>query len=132
MKPGRVTSLGWIGGKPVVLIPGHFQSMIVAALYILLPMVRKMVGLDPEVRKKVADVRLSRRAGDERFKSFRKIVFVKVVGEKEAIPLEGKSFCRKPVVTADGFIEIPEGEAYLEERSVVSVFTALGMERVPF
>ncbi len=132
MKPGRVTSLGWIRGKPVVLMPGHFQSMIVGTIYVLLPIVRKMVGLDPEAKKKVADVKLSKRVEDDKFKSFRKIVFVKIVGEKRAIPLEGKSFCRKPIVSADGFIEIPEGEAHLEEGSIVSVFTALGMERMPF
>jgi molybdopterin biosynthesis enzyme len=131
MKPGRVTSLAWIGEKPVVLIPGHFQSLIVGLAYVLLPIVRAMSGLNPEARRKICEAKLSEEIGDEKYKSFRRIVFVKILKDEVAIPLIAKSFCRKPVVKADGFIEIPEGMAHLEEGTKVKVFWISGLERIP-
>jgi len=131
MKPGRVTSLAWIEEKPVVLIPGHFQSFIVGLAYVLLPIVRAMSGLNPEARMKICEARLSTKTGDEKYKSFRRVVFVKILEEGVAVPLIAKSFCRKPVVKADGFIEIPEGVAHLEEGAKVDVFWISGLERIP-
>ncbi len=126
LKPGRVTSAAFVGGKPVVLLAGHYQSMIVGLVYVLLPLVRAMVGLPPEARVEVGWGRLRDSVGDERYAPFRRIAFARLEGE-EVIPLKTPSFCRRPVVESDGFIEIPEGVERLEAGEEVVVYAGRGL-----
>ena len=126
LKPGRVTSMARVRGKPVVLLAGHFQSMIVGLIYVLLPMVRHMIGLEPDVRRVVARGRLSEDVGGSKFKKFRRIVFVRVE-EGRVVPLRGPSFCRAPVARSHGFVEVPEGVELLRAGEEVNVLAAYGL-----
>ncbi len=125
-KPGRVTSAAFVGEKPVVLLAGHYQSMIVGLVYVLLPLVRAMAGLPPEARVEVGRGRLRASVGDEKYAPFRRIVFVKLEGG-EVVPLKTPSFCRYPVMTSDGFVEIPEGVERLEAGEEVVVYAGKGL-----
>ncbi len=126
LKPGRVTSAAFVGGKPVVLLAGHYQSMIAGLVYVLLPLVRAMAGLPPEARVEVGRGRLRAPVGDERYAPFRRIVFARLEGE-EVVPIKAPSFCRRPVVESDGFVEIPEGILRLEAGEEVVIYAGRGL-----
>jgi len=45
VKPGRVTGLAVVDGKPIVILPGLPQSTIVGFILFALPLIRSMLGL---------------------------------------------------------------------------------------
>ena len=50
MRPGKPLLAGKLGGSTLVGLPGNPVSAMVCGLIFVLPMIRKMLGLDPHVR----------------------------------------------------------------------------------
>ncbi|MCL4436993.1 MAG: molybdopterin molybdotransferase MoeA [Thaumarchaeota archaeon] len=109
--PGRVSGLGVVDGKPIVMLPGLMQSTIAAYLLIALPAIRRLQGLDSKTEHLQIwvplseDIRLPRNP-------FRKLLFVKLINHGDvtaAKPISklGEASLIKPIVDADGFILLP-------------------------
>lgn len=109
--PGRVSGLGVVDGKPIVMLPGLMQSTIAAFLLIALPAIRRLQGLESKTEHLQIHVPLSE---DIRLphNPFRKIFFIRLVklgGATAAKPISklGEASLMKPIVDADGFILLP-------------------------
>lgn len=123
--PGRVSGLGVVEGKPVVMLPGLIQSTAAAFYLIALPAIRRLCGFEPEpalqqIRLPVAeDVPLHTPA-------LRKLIFIRLTTREDrtvAQPLSklGEASVMKPVADADGFTIIPEGLTTVRKGEYVTV-----------
>ncbi|HIE18823.1 TPA: molybdopterin molybdotransferase MoeA [Candidatus Bathyarchaeota archaeon] len=123
IKPGRVTGLAVVDGKPIVILPGLPQSTIVGFILFALPLLRSMLGLSKALpyfsvnAKMKEEVRLIR--------GIRQFIFVELEKTSEgffAAPLIGESNLLSNIIKADGFIITTEDATKIEEGQKVSVF----------
>jgi len=128
-KPGRVSGLGVIGGKPIVMLPGLVQSMIVGFHVFALPLIRLANGLPPNsqltIRAKVA-----KKVPFKSFIPFQQVTFVKMRRTKDgfiAEPVTGESNLLSVPVKADGFIVTPEHKSVVKEGEEVEVHLLPGL-----
>ncbi|MEM1716523.1 MAG: molybdopterin molybdotransferase MoeA [Candidatus Bathyarchaeia archaeon] len=130
VQPGRVTSLCILNDKPIVMLPGHFQSTLVGFYAILLPLIRLLSGLEPEEPCLTVRARLTRKIVIREFLSFDRVRFVrlmKVLGNYFAEPILGNSSIASVVTNSDGFIIVPCGRDILEEGEEVNVHLIRGL-----
>lgn len=130
VQPGRVTSLCILNRKPIVLLPGHFQSTLVGFYAVLLPLIRLLSGLHPEDPCLVVRAKLSKRIIIREFLPFDRVRFVKVIRVPEgylAEPILGASSIVSIVSNSDGFIMIPQGKEVVEKGEEVDVHLLKGL-----
>ncbi len=109
--PGRVSGLGAVDGKPIVMLPGLMQSTVAAFLLIALPTIRRLQGLEAKAEHLQIHVPLSEDINLPH-NSFRQLFFVRLVELGDAtvakpISKLGEASLMKPIVDADGFILLP-------------------------
>ncbi|RLF17742.1 MAG: hypothetical protein DRN06_03265 [Thermoprotei archaeon] len=124
MVPGRVTSCVAVDGKPLVLLPGHVQSLIVGLSFIGIPAVGvSMMGV-PLEPKPTGKVKLTRSLSFGRFKDFKKVIFVKLAWGNDVLaePLEGDSSKLSPLVRGDGFTVVEKGVEALDTGSLIDLY----------
>lgn len=124
VQPGRVSSVAIIKGKPVIMLPGHIQSMFSGAFFLLLPLLRYLnhLPLKPFIKLKAV---MSEELIIKEWISFKRIRFVKLesIGDKYiAKPILGDSSMISVLVKSDGFIIIPEGLEIIKKGSEVDVY----------
>ncbi|MEE9585911.1 MAG: molybdopterin molybdotransferase MoeA [Nitrososphaerales archaeon] len=124
--PGRVSGLGVVDGKPIVMMPGLIQSTVVAFYFIALPAIRQICGLNPEPSFKQVQVPIADDVTLRTPTTFRKLLFVKLVnrgGGTAAQPLSkvGEASLMKPVADADGFIVLPARVTSISRGEYVTV-----------
>jgi molybdenum cofactor synthesis domain-containing protein len=132
-QPGRVTSLATVNGKPIVMLPGFIQSTFVGMIYVLLPIIRKMLDTDMIPYKPLfrGIVKEDVKVGGK-YKPFLRVRFV-IRDDKvnESIPrikiLETISSMLSPIVKSSGFIEVPPGQAVIKAGSEVTVYGIRGV-----
>jgi len=130
VQPGRVTSLGVIKDKPVVMLPGHVQSTLVGFCLVLLPLIRQMGGFALPFSFTTLNARISQKILLKEFVSFKRVRFVKVTkvnGAYIAEPILGDSSLIGVVVKANGFIMVPERKEAVEEGEEVNVHMLDGL-----
>lgn len=130
VQPGRVTSLCILNDKPVVMLPGHFQSTLVGFYAILLPLIRLLSGLEPDEPCLTVRARLARKIVIGEFLPFDRVRFVKLMrisGDYFAEPILGSSSITSVVTNSDGFIIVPHGKDILEEGEEVNVHLIKGL-----
>ncbi|MEM1551027.1 MAG: molybdopterin molybdotransferase MoeA [Candidatus Bathyarchaeia archaeon] len=130
VQPGRVTSLCVIKGKPIVMLPGHFQSTLVGFYTVLLPLIRVFIGMEPTEACLIVRARLSRKIIVREFLPFERVRFVKLVKSSEgylAEPNLGSSSLISIVTNSDGFIIIPSGKDIIDENEWVDVHLLRGL-----
>lgn len=130
VQPGRVTSMGIFGDKPVVMLPGHIQSMLVGCYFVLLPLIRLMSGQSQESRDLTLKAKISQRLVLKEYLPFKRIRFVRLKKDFKyyiAEPVLGDSSLASVIVKADGFIIIPEGKEIVEEGEEVEVHFLKGL-----
>ena len=120
VKPGKPTVIAVINNKPVFGLPGYPTSAFMIFEIFVAPLIRKMAGVSKE------DGRLKAKLSSRVFSA---------VGRREFLPVnivKGEGYTAYPVTgnysaaisklgEADGFIEIPESKAFLEEGEEVEV-----------
>lgn len=130
VQPGRVTSLCVIRGKPIVMLPGHFQSTLVGFYTVLLPLIRVLIGMEPTGACLIVRARLFRKIIVRGFLPFERVRFVKLVKSSEGYPAEpnlGSSSLISIVTNSDGFIIIPGGKDVIDESERVDVRLLRGL-----
>ncbi|MEM2454384.1 MAG: molybdopterin molybdotransferase MoeA [Candidatus Bathyarchaeia archaeon] len=130
VQPGRVTSLCMLDGKPIVMLPGHFQSTLVGFYAVLLPLIRLFSGLEPIDSYLTVRAKLSRKMIIREFLPFERVRFVKLIrvsGDYFAEPILGNSSLVSVVTNSDGFIIIPQGKEIIEEGEEIDVHLLKGL-----
>ncbi len=122
VKPGRVSGLAVVDGKPIIILPGLPQSTLVGFILFALPIIRRMLGLLERMHPHIdanmkEEIRLTR--------GIRRFILVKLM-EKEgttyATPIFGESNILSNIAKADGFILTSENETLIRKLQRVRVF----------
>lgn len=131
VKPGKPTAVGFVGEKPVFSLPGHPTSALLIYYLLARPLVQQLAGRPVTAMKTVKAV-----AGARMFsaKGRRTFVMVRLLFDEScrliAEPVEsGLSGAITTLAKADGFVEIPENEQFVDadqEVAVVLFRSALG------
>jgi len=125
-KPGKPTTVAIIDGKPVFALPGHPTSALLIFHLLVRPIIESMAG-----RKTVEAATVKASASTRMFPARGRRTFIMVRLRKD----KSKRLIAEPVPTglsgaittlarADGFIEIPENQQFIdvEEEVIVHLF----------
>ena len=123
VKPGKPTTVGFVGDKPVFSLPGHPTSALLIFYLLARPLIQRLAG------RPVGGMKVVRAfAGSRMFsaKGRRTFVMVKLEFDKEcrliAEPVEsGASGAITTLAKADGFVEIAENEQFVDANEEVLV-----------
>ncbi|MCX8177536.1 MAG: molybdopterin-binding protein [Candidatus Bathyarchaeota archaeon] len=126
-KPGKPTSVASINGKPVFSLPGHPASALLMFHILICPFIERLAGLKPKENFKVKAL-----ASTKMFSARGRRTYVTVKIRKddssrlwaEPVPT-GQSGAITTLLRADGYVEIPENQQFIEagEEVQVNLFT---------
>jgi molybdenum cofactor synthesis domain-containing protein len=124
VKPGKPTTIGFVDDKPVFSLPGHPTSALLIFYLLARPLIQQLAG------RPVAPMKMVRAAAGCRMfsaKGRRTFVMVRLMFDKScrliAEPVEsGASGAITTLTKADGFVEIPENEQFVDADQEVVVF----------
>jgi molybdenum cofactor synthesis domain-containing protein len=123
VKPGKPTTVGFVGDKPVFSLPGHPTSALLIFYLLARPLIQRLAGRPATGMKIVRAF-----AGSRMFsaKGRRTFVMVKLEFDTEchliAEPVEsGASGAITTLAKADGFVEIAENEQFVDMDQEVAV-----------
>ncbi|MEM0313686.1 MAG: molybdopterin-binding protein [Candidatus Bathyarchaeia archaeon] len=125
-KPGKPTSVASVNGKPVFSLPGHPTSALLIFNLLVRPFIERLAGRSPTESPKV-----KARASTRMFsaKGRRTYVTVKLKRDESdrlwAEPVStGQSGAITTLLRADGYVEIPENQQFIDagEEIQVSLF----------
>jgi len=123
VKPGKPTTIAVVDGKPVFSLPGHPTSSLLMFHMIVRPIICKMAGRPeetPSVLKAVAATKMFPARGRRTF------VMVNLTYDKTGkllaspVPV-GLSGAITTLARADGFVEIPEKQQFIDVGTVITV-----------
>jgi molybdenum cofactor synthesis domain-containing protein len=126
VKPGKPTTVGFVGNKPVFSLPGHPTSALLIFYLLARPLIQRLAGRSATPMKSIRAF-----AGSRMFsaKGRRTFVMVKLEFDKDcrliAEPVEtGASGAITTLANADGFVEIAENEQFVDvdQEVVVMLF----------
>ncbi len=123
VKPGKPTTVALIGRKPVFSLPGHPTSALLIFHLLARPVIQVMSGrtaTEAKTVKALAAARMFQAKGRRTF------VMVKLKRDKSdrllAEPVEtGASGAITTLAKADGFVEIPENQQFVDADEEVDV-----------
>ncbi len=123
VKPGKPMTVAWVGRKPVFALPGHPTSALLLFQLLVRPVVWRLAGrgaAQAEVVKAVAGMRMFAAKGRRTF------VMVKLRKDESrgfvAEPVEtGASGAITTLAKADGYVEIPENQQFVDKGEEVEV-----------
>lgn len=116
IKPGKPTLAAIVGGKPVIGLPGHPASAIIAFQVLVKPL------LQPELQKRCIFARLTRNLASAAGRDdFVRVRLKRQEGEWLAEPLLGKSGLLSTLVDADGLLHIPAAKQGLMAGDLVEI-----------
>lgn len=122
VKPGKPTIIAVVNGKPVFGLPGYPTSALMIFDIFVAPVIREMAGLSAEKRKILRAKLSSKVFSSVGRREFLPVNVVKGESEYTAYPVLGSySAAISTLAETDGFIEIPENKAFLEEGEYVEV-----------
>jgi len=109
ISPGKVTGLGVVKGKPIVMLPGHIVSSVAGFHLFVAPLIRLHSGSNilgtPQIRAKVSqDVKAKRG-----MQAFLRVHLKKIKNEFVAVPISGGSSSLSTLIKANGFTVLNEG-----------------------
>ncbi len=124
LKPGKPATVALIGEKPVFSFPGHPTSALLIFHLLAMPVIQAMAGKSPREMpsiRAIADRRMFSAKGRRTF------VMVKLVLDEEkglvAEPIEtGASGAITTLAKADGFVEIPENNQFVDANEEIRVW----------
>lgn len=119
IKPGKPTVIAKAGNKVLFGLPGYPVSALMIFDAIVAPFLRRLTGLREEKNKVRAVVQVKTYSDIGR-REFRPVALIKA-DRYIAYPFTSYSGSTSTLAKADGFIEIPENVAFLEDGEEVEV-----------
>jgi molybdenum cofactor synthesis domain-containing protein len=123
IKPGKPTTIGLVGKKPVFLLPGHPTSALLVFYLFVRPMIRLMSGWGATV-----DSQVKATAGARMFSAKGRKTFIMVTLKQDrpdkvlALPVSsGDSGAITTLAKADGFVVVPENVQFVDSDEEVMV-----------
>ena len=126
VKPGKPTTVGFVEDKPVFSLPGHPTSALLIFYLLVRPILQRLSG------RTVSEIKSIRAfAGARMFSAKGRRTFVMVRlsldenGKLFAEPVEtGASGAITTLAKADGFVEVPENQQFIDvdEEVIVKLF----------
>jgi molybdenum cofactor synthesis domain-containing protein len=123
VKPGKPTTVAFADDKPIFSLPGNPTAALMMFYLIVRPVIQRLCGRTPS---EVRSIRAF--AGTKLFsaKGRRTFVMVRLVLDLEnyrlvAEPVGGASGAITSLTGADGFVEVPENQQYINKDEEVSV-----------
>jgi len=132
IKPGKPTTVALIDGKPVFSLPGHPTSALLIFHLLVRPIIERMAGkkaAEPLTVKAFASTRMFPARGRRTF------IMVKLKKDElnrfivEPVPV-GLSGAITTLLRADGFVEIPENQQFIEADEEVTVHLFKDLEYI--
>jgi molybdenum cofactor synthesis domain-containing protein len=123
IKPGKPTTIAIVDGKPIFSLPGHPTSALLVFHLLVRPIIQSMAGLK---RRKILKVKAFASARMISAKGRRTFIMVKLKRDKsnrllaEPVPT-GLSGAITTMARANGFVEIPENQQFVDENEKVVV-----------
>jgi len=123
VKPGKPTMVALIGNKPVFSLPGHPTSALLMFHLLARPVIQLLSGRPAEKTVKVKAVAATRMFSAKGRRTF---VMIKLKRDRSdqliAEPVEtGASGAITTLAKADGFVEIPENQQFVDTNDEVTV-----------
>jgi len=129
-KPGRVSGVGVINGKPIVMLPGLIQSTIIGFHVLALPLIRLASGLPATNLLLTLRAKIAEDVAFKKFIPFQQVTFVKMNREKDQViaqPIIGESNLISIPVKASGFIVTPGHKPVIKKGEEVQVHLLPGL-----
>ena len=132
IKPGKPTTVGFVGNKPIFSLPGHPTSALLMFYMLARPLIQRLGGRPATAMKMIRAV-----AGARMFSAKGRRTFVMVNLEFDtncrliAEPVEsGASGAITTLAKADGFVEISENEQFVDvdQEVTVSLFRSVSAQ----
>ncbi len=133
LQPGRVVGYAVIGGKPVIMLPGHILSAISAYTFLAYPVIRMLQGLDPKPYSFKAKARLASTIKHGRWIEFKRIVWVRVEESEDGLVAEpriGEASLYSIAVKSDAYTLIPENVGEVPEGSIIDIYFIPGVNHL--
>ena len=136
LQPGRVVGYAVIGGKPVIMLPGHILSAISAYTFLAYPLIRLLQGLNPDPYFLRAKAKLASTITHGRWIDFKRIVWVRVEEDEEdeeglvAEPRMGEASLYSVAVRSDAYTLIPEGVREIPKDSTIDIYFIPGVNHL--
>jgi molybdenum cofactor synthesis domain-containing protein len=123
VKPGKPTTIALIGKKPVFALPGHPTSALLLFYLLARPVIQRMSGRFPTELKTVKALAIKRMFAAKGRRTF---IMVKMKrGKANDLTIEpvetGASGAITTLAKADGFVEIPANQQFVDAGEVVLV-----------
>ncbi len=133
-KPGRVSGFAVVRGKPVVLLPGLCNSLVVGFHALALPLLHGLSGLADPDAPWVVEATLTRSLTFTRFLPFEQVTFVHVTqtsSGRRADPCVGDSSSFSVLARANAFIITPPQQTTVQAGAAVEAYLLPGFSTLP-
>lgn len=122
VKPGKPTTVAFIGKKPIFSLPGHPTSALLIFYLLVRPVIQSLAG--NKISEKIVKANLTTRLFSA--KGRKTFVTVSLTRDKNqkilAIPIQtGASGAITTLSKADGYIEIPANQQFIDSNEQVTV-----------
>lgn len=129
VKPGKPTTVAFVQDKPVFSLPGNPTSALMIFYLLARPVIQRLCGKtpsEPRVIKAAAGKRMFSAKGRRTFEMVRLLLDVEKL-RLVAEPVGGASGAITTLTRADGFVEIPENQQFIDkdEEVIVKLFRAV-------
>lgn len=109
---GRVTGVGVLRGKPVIMLPGPIQGAVNAFIVFVQPLLRYLSGLPRCEGPRLVGTLTEKWEARKKFRNFTKILHVNAwlsrEGSVKATPITGETALMTVLTKANGYLLIPE------------------------
>ncbi len=122
VKPGKPTIIAAIDGKPIIGLPGYPTSALMIFHLVVVPIIRRMAGLPEKREAPLVEARTAARIFSE--KGRRELLPVHLISSRQGYvvyPVGLGSGAIRSMALADGYIDIPKNQEFLDEGETVSV-----------
>ena len=128
---GRVTGIGTLRGKPIIMLPGPIQGAINAFITFTRPLLDYLLGL-PESNGFVVKGKLMEKwEARKRFKNFTKVVYVFARETKggviKASPIAGDTADMTVLTRANGYLILPESKTSIAAGEKIRIHILPGL-----
>ncbi len=127
---GRVTGIGTLRGKPIIMLPGPIQGAINAFIALTRPLLEYLLGLPESNGLVIKGTLMEKWQARKRFREFTKIVYVFAWETKTGIrasPIIGDTADMTVLTRANGYLVLPESKGAVAAGEKVQIHILPGL-----